>query len=126
MAKRTWKDRADVKEWVGHEINKRCAVCDVPGGPWVPHHRHPKAREETYEGDIHSPKNLCMACPECHSRYHDAMGQVPSASALRAEGVARSYHRLVRRWPGKQWRRMTPDYVFDAFVEYWVKGGTYE
>ena len=117
---KTWRDRADVKEFASHEINKRCAVCDAPGGPWTPHHRHPKAREETYEGDIHSPKNLCMACPECHARYHDALGAVPSQSALRADGVGAAFHRLLKRWPKLKWRMMAPEYVLKAHEDWWM------
>ncbi len=111
-----WQNLSHVR-WLMQNTRK----CEVCGGTdsLIPHHKHPKSREESYEGDINGLENLVVVCGTCHSRYHDRMGATPSSSGIHAADVGRAFEELCHRWQNPAFTRMAPEYVLDAHCE-WV------
>lgn len=120
-----WTNLPHVKEFV--QKTPWCEVCGRKGR-WTPHHRHPKSRADSYDGDVNETSNLTAACPDCHAAYHDAVGQAPSMRACSRDALCRDFLKLKTRWPDKKWERLAPGWLLDSFSSWWcenyVKGRT--
>lgn len=77
----------------------------------VKHHRHPKSRQDSYEGNINEPSNISMVRPSDHVHFHALFGNMlPNelAAMLNDVWISRKYYLVAvprKRTPCKKRRK---------------------